>query len=774
MLNQFSFATKMFWREWRAGEWLIIFFAIFFAVTVTTAMHFYTDRLMRGVENQSAQFLGGNLALISSTPLAAHWKDQAKAMNLKHAEVWSYPSMIKTGEMFKLVNIQAVSSDYPLLTQPIVRPNAHMVWVDPRLVADDAVQLTKKIKIGASEFIVEKKLDNNIDNLNTGWLIAPRVMIRLEDVSATKTVISGSRIEYRLLLVGDKQSLENYRQVIQPSLKSGQRFIDSRTQQLLLQSILNNFDNYLQLILLVCLLMSGVAIAFSIHLYLHRHFSHVALWRCLGAKQNQIMLVIIMQLLWIVCIAGSAGVIVGYLLQNLIASLFQQFLTFPLPPISIRPVFLGFATAAFLLFAFSFPVIYMLPRTSPLYIWRGEVVLPQLRYGIYLAAIMLTLLVFLYLFLGITLLTLFFIDVILLAIGFLYVLNYFILQIIKIVSNHTNGFIKRGLNELVQHPQQVGLQFVGFTLVIMLLIVLFFIRTNLINQWRASLPKSTPNYFVINIAPEDLPALKQVLNKWHVAVEQLYPMVRGRLVALNGKPILSAIPKAALSHNALHRELNLSWMLQYPKNNKVVVGQAWNADDTDKQFVSVENDLAQTLNLKLNDRLTFQIGEQQFSATVANFRTLDWSSFSPNFYMIFTPAVLENLPTTYITSFYLSADQVGLVGHLQEQFPNISVIDVASLLLQIQHLIEKVTVAIQYLFFFALGAGVLIFITSLQAGMSERKETYELIRILGASKKFIILSLLVEFVTLFLIIIFIAYFGAKLISLLLAQRFFPS
>jgi putative ABC transport system permease protein len=298
----------------------------------------------------------------------------------------------------------------------------------------------------------------------------------------------------------------------------------------------------------------------------------------------------------------------------------------------------------------------------------------------------------------------------------------------------------------------VTLQFVGFTLILIALVTVGLVRSHLMTSWQNTVSTAAPNYFAINIAPTDLPALKTFFATNHLLIDGLYPMVRGRLTGLNGQPILSAVPLAAANNNALHRELNLSWMLTPPADNKMVSGRPLSAQDQGAALVSVEQKLADDLHLKLGDALTFQMGERTLNAKIVNLRSVDWSSFHPNFFMIFPPGVLETYPVTYITSFHLAAEQTLLLNQLVQQFPNITVIDIASLLAQAQDLLNKVTIAVQYLFLFALGAGILIFMVSLQASVDERQLTYRLLHILGASRRYITQSVLAEFVCLFSLI----------------------
>jgi len=776
---------RLLWREWRSGEWLVVFIALLLAVTAITALHFYVDRLMRGLDQQSATILGGNLVVSSATPIADTWKQKAKSLNLRTAEMWVYPSMASVNDKLQLVNLQAVSEHYPLLnhchpersegscTDQDAYPSSQTVWVEPRLLPLLSIKINDAITIGSANFVIKKLLTGELAAPNTGWMIAPRVLMRLSDVPATRTVLPGSRVDYRLLLAGDDNQIQQFRSFVTPQLQPGQRLLDIHDQQFVLRNILGRADDYLQLVLLVCLMMSGVAIALSIQQYLRRHYSHVALWRCLGAREKQITQIFVWQLMVMAFLSGVIGIALGFGMQAVLANLFVAYLHFDLPAAGIEPIALGFVISTLLLFAFAYPVVSVLPRTSPLYLWRNEIVASDSRRYVYFIGLLAMSFVLVYWMMNFSLLTLYFIDILIISVCVLYLLSLFLLKMIRDGLSHTSGTVRRGLSQLVQHPHSVGIQFVGFTLIITLLMVLGSVRTDIISRWNSSLPQTTPNYFAINIAPDEVNQLQQVFQQQHVPIEGVYPMARGRLIALNGKPIMEAVPEAARGHNALHRELNLSWMWQYPSDNKIMSGATWGEQDKGKAWVSAENSLKDDLHLRLGDQLTFQIGDQTVSAVIVNFRSVDWASFHPNFYMIFPPGLFDHFPATYITSFHLATTQTNLLNQLVQQFPNITIIDVADLLKQVQDIVGKISSAIQYLFLFALGAGILIFTTSLQASLDERQQTYYLLRVLGASKRYIHKSILVEFGCLALIIALVSFVLAKSITFLLLHYVFP-
>jgi putative ABC transport system permease protein len=775
MLSTIKLAAKFLWREWRAGEWFVVIIALLLAITATTAIHFYTDRLTRGLDLQSARFLGGDLAVSSPEPIPELWQQHARALQLRTTQVWSYPSVASANKQLQLVNLQAVGDEYPLIgkltNDSDYHPARGTVWVEPRLLPLLAVALNGQLKLGMASLVISKLLTPDVDLLNTGLAIAPRLMMRLADVPETRTVIPGSRVDYRLLIAGEKNQVQQFRQWLAPQVTNGQRLLDAGSQQASLHRVLQRAQDYMQLVLLGCLMMSGVAIALSIQQYMRRHYTQVALWRCLGARQVQIRAIIFWQLTIMALIAGVVSVSLGYLAQSIFADLFKDFLQFPLPATGLTPALLGLLTSVLLLFAFAMPVVWELPRTSPLHIWRNATGFNSMRKNGYLLVAFLLIACFIYYSMDFSLLTLYFLAMVLVSICALYGLSLFLLQLARRAMAHSEGALHRGLSQLIQYSDSVSLQFVGFNLILIALLVLGALRGFLIDDWRQTLPTTTPNYFAFNIAPTDLENVKSFFQQQHITLAGLYPMVRGRMVSINQQPVMLAVPSTARDNNALHRELNLSFMWDFPADNKIVSGKPWQQQDAGKALVSVEEKLGKDMQLKLGDSLTFQIGANRVTAVIANFRSLDWSSFHPNFFMIFPPGLLHDYPVTYITSFHLPATQITTLNQLVETFPNITVIDVAGLLQQMQDLVGKITMAMQYLFLFALGDGFLIFLTCIQASLDERRQTNRILRILGASQRYIRNSVLVEFVSLGLGIVLSATLIAGL-SIVLLEKFF--
>ncbi len=772
MVNSLRLAARSFWREWMSGQWTVVFFALVIAVASVTTLDFYTDRLKRGIENNNATFLGGDFIIKSTTPIPQKWVKKAERLQLRTTQVWSYPSVVTTlTHKMQLVNLEAVAENYPLLGDE-GRPTKKTVWIEPRLFSLLSIKEHDALMIGAAQFSVDKPLQTGNSLPDSGWSIAPRVRILLADVPATETVLPGSRVDYQLFVIGEPDTIQQFKTWLLPKLSADQRVVDVKNSEERLTSIISQVENFLQLALLVCLAMCSTAIVLSIQRYLQKHYSYTALWRSLGASQSQILGHYLYKLIFVTMVAGLLGVLLGYGAQHILAHLFQEYMQIVLPVAGSKPIYFGLLISVTLLFVFAYPVIRVLPSISPLYIWRREVSILQKQNTLYFIFAFLTLAGLVYALTEFSGLTLLFLNFIALCVAFFYALSLLLLAVLKKMLPHAKGVMRRGLSQLTQYADNTSLQFISFTLAFMLVLVLGMVRAHLLQYWQQSFSNQTPNYFAINIAPEDLRDLSALFKENNIALSGLYPMVRGRLVALNGQPIMQAVPSNARDHNALHRELNLTWMQKIPADNRMVQGDAWPEKNKNGTWISVEKKLAEDLKFKLGDSLTFQVGEKVILATIKNFRTVSWASFHPNFFVIFSPGIINHFAATYITSFHLAATQSEFLNQLIEEFPNVTIIDVASLLQQVQNIIGKITYASQYLLIFTLIAALLVFVASLQANMDERRNAYRLWKMLGASKRYVRQSMAIELGSILLVASFSAYFFATLFVYLIEMKVF--
>lgn len=783
-MNSIKLAVKFLLREWRSGELYILIAALIIAVAALSSISFYTDRVSRALDNQATELLGGNLVINSQTPISQQWLTQAKLSHLNNSEIIYFPTVVVAGQQLQLVDVKAVTNSYPLVGQlrastninqagQVINtiPSSGTIWVDPRLLSLLSVTIGSQITIGVQPFTISHILTYEPDIQSNVFTIAPRVLINQADVAKTQVVQPGSRITYSLLLTGSDTDLQNYKKWLTPQLTPHQRLLGIKEGRPQLQNTLQRAENYMHLAVIICVVLAGVAIGVTSRRYAQRHAQTVALLRCMGLTQGQILSIYIWQFILLGILGSIIGCVIGYFAQLLLANIFVGWFNIQLPAIVWSSAFIAIITGLCVLLGFTLAPLIQLKSITPMRILSRELYpLPTSSLLTYAGAIAV---------IGGFLLwhtsnwqfTLLLLYGIAFTVLVLYWAGFSLLRLTNLLAPSVGITWRYGITNLVRRSKSSIIQLIAFGLVIMTALLLIILRTNLIQTWQQQIPANAPNYFAINIAPEQVPAINQLLQQQHIISSGIYPMVRGRLITLNNKPIKQAVPSNEINNEALNRELNLSWTMQLPSDNHIVQGSWWSTNEINKPLVSMEVNLANELGIKQGDLLGFQVGDQQFQAKVFSLRTLRWDSFHPNFYMIFPPGVINKLPATYITSFYLSPAQKTVLLSLVKQFPSVTIIDIAELLSQTRHIIASITQAIEYILGFTLLSGLAILYASLQVSLEERLHESALMRALGASRKQIRLILATEFISLGMLAGLLGAICASIIAWLIADRF---
>lgn len=784
-MRLFFLAVKLLLREWRAGELYILLVALIIAVTALSSISFYTDRIARALDTQASELLGGDLVVTSPNPLPPQWQEKAQSLNLQTAAILIFPTVAVAGDQLQLVEVKAVPTNYPLRGHLSITDNPNgagqttnnipapgTVWVDTKLLALLSTKLGSTITIGALPLSITHLLTYEPDTESNVFNIAPRILMNVSDINRTKIIQPGSRVIYRLLLTGDAGNLSAFKQWIMPQLTPQQRLLGIKEGRPQVENILQNAENYLHLAVIVCVILAGIAIAVTARHYAHRHYDTVALLRCIGMTQRQILSILGRQLLLLGLIGSIVGCLLGYLSQVALEKIFSGWFNVQLPGISLSASFIAVVTGLCILLGFSVAPILQLKSVSPVRVLSREINVASPSFLLSYAgafAVIAALLLWHSPNVQLTLLLLYGIAFTVLI---LYWAGYAMIQLPRLFPPIIGVNWRYGLTNLARRSTSSTVQLVAFGLVIMVALLLIFIRSDLLTAWQKQLPANAPDYFAINIEPEQVNAFTQLLQQHHVTTSGVYPMVRGRLITLNGKPIKRAVPKGQENNEALNRELNLTWTTALASDNHIVAGRWFNAQDSGKPEVSVELNLARQLGFELGDQLGFQIGNQKITATIISARTLRWDSFHPNFYIIFPPGVLDKLPATYITSFYLPAAQKNVLINIVRQFPSVTLIDVAAVLAQARQIVFNMTLAIEYILVFTLLAGLAILYAALHASLDERLYEGALLRTLGASREQLHRILATEFICLGILAGLFAAVCASLLAYLLARQFF--
>ena len=725
-----------------SGVYLLII-ALVLAISATTALKFSNEQIQNAVALQAAEMLAADLVLSDNQPLEKKWQDQANQFALQQSKVTTFSSMAHTHEQFVMVNVKAIDDAFPLRGDIRVVPTADkiqagQVWLSARALDLLHVKVGDTVNIADASFKVTAQIEHD-SNQELGFSgFSPTVIISQADVARTHAIQVGSRVEYRLLMAGTagqtKQFEQNFK--LQQGQGAGAETPSANEQTSLrlrnasegntrLMKPIANLDTFLQLTNILTILLCGIAIALTSQRYVQQNQDYIALMRCIGATKAQILnayLALLSVVLMVAMAIGSlAGVSLGYgllqLMLQLIPHLQIQFSVFDL---LLGPLPIAMLTSAVVLLGFIVPSLWQLLNTPPIRVIRQQEKSVQSMLWMLLMGTA-SLVLFSIVLTENIVLTAWVIGAIILLCTVLYMLIWGGLKLIK--------SLKISISAYVRAPYQTAFQITALALGLSLITVLAVLRTDLLERWQQQLPEGTPNQFVYGLPPFDMPVFKAKLEQQGWQSTPLYPNIRGRLVAKNDQPFAEQLLK---SNNSLRRELNLTQTTEYPTDNKIVQGSAALKQVGD---VSVEVKTAEELGIKIGDRLTFSLPEGLVHAKVINLRSVEWESFSPNFFFIFAPKTMDENAGSYLGSFYVpEQDKKQLVPVIQ-QFSNTVFIDVSLILDEVKRLVNVLVQIITILALLVSVSGVLVLVACLNLLMDERKREVALLRSFGSSKQ---------------------------------------
>ena len=772
-------AFKGLRRDWRAGELRLIASAIVIAVASLSTVNFFTDRVRQATEIQATELLAADLVLRSSRPIDEALLDRAHQGSLQTTGTTSFRSMVVVGEKLQMAEVKAIEKGYPIRgtlrsseslfgeeQETTELPAAGEVWPDARLLQILGIKVGDNIKLGKSELLVTRILTYEPDRGGDIFNIAPRLLMNVADVENTGLILPGSRVQYRLLLGGSVSGIAEFRESLEGREDlQVQGIRDARPE---LRSALERAEQFLGLAVLVSISLAGLGIAMSAQRYASRHFDTCAIMRCIGAEQSTITRLFLTQLLLLSLAASLLGVLVAYLAQQGLGSLMRGLTSASLPEPSMFPVFIGLVAGVLTVLGFAMPQILRLKEVSPLRVMRRDLSpLPPGSFASYGAAV-LTLILLTPWQSGSLKLTLYTFAGLGLTAVLLVVFSKLLIGSLNRLRSSVGVAWRYGLANVARRANLSLAQILGIGLGITIMLLLTLIRTDLLESWRNQLPEGTPNYFLINIQPDEVEALSQFLTQKAQLSSDIYPMIRGRLLAINERAVSKDDYQDQRAQRLVSREFNLSFAQSMQEDNRLVSGQWWSQNEIENQF-SVEEGIAETLGIQLGDVLRYSIGGLEVSARVVNLREVEWDSFNVNFFVISNPQVLLDYPATYITSFFLPAEHKQLLSELVQKYPSVTVFDIDALLNQVRIIMEQVIKTVEFVFTFTLLAGIIVLLAALQTTHDERTYESGLLSSLGANRGQILASLSAEFITLGLIAGVLAAFAATAVELVLAE-----
>jgi putative ABC transport system permease protein len=784
-------SLRMTWRDWRSGELRFLLVALVVAVAALTSVGFFADRMRQALTRDANQLLGADVVVSADQPLDGKWRAEAKRLGLAVTDTVVFPSMAIAGQgdqaRSQLVALKAVAPGYPLRGRVKIAqradgpetvapdiPAAGTVWVDPNLLGALDVAIGDTLKLGDKVFRIAAVVSTEPDRGASFMNFAPRVMMPLADLAETHLVQDGSRVTYRLLAAGGTDQGRSFarwgeKRIEQEGLR-GVRLESLESGRPEMRATLDRAEQFLSLVSLLSAMLAAVAVGMAARRFMLRHIDACAMLRCLGLTQRNVTVLYLAEFLMVGIVGSLIGVAAGYVSHFVLLEWLGSLVAADLPQSGMAPAWQGLATGLILLLGFALPPILQLANVPHNRVIRREQVAPKP-----LAA--LTYVLGLSTFTGLLLwqagnpklgmLT---------AAGFLGGLAVFaavaalcmkFAHVARGAWSHPSW--RFALNALQRRPGAVVVQIVALALGLMALLLLTVIRGELVDAWRKSTPADAPNRFIINIQTDQKNEIEARLRQAGVAEPQLYPMIRGRLVRINERRITASSYVDSRARGLVEREFNLSAMTAMPPQNRVVQGK-W-LDDSRPQ-ASVEEGLAKTLGLKLGDRLVFDVAGQKIEAPITSLRKLDWGSMRVNFFVILNPALTDGTPETWITAFHLPDDKREFANRLVRDFPNLTVVDVGSMLRQVQNVIDQVVTAVEFLFLFALAAGVLVLYAALVASQDERTREAALLRALGATRRQLSHAQWIEFSLVGALSGLLAAGGAAAVGAVLARQVF--
>jgi len=777
-MTSFDFALRSISRDLKAGELTVLLVAIVLAVTSMTAVGFFTDRVARAVEAQAAATLAADLVVRSPAPITADFLAEGETQGLETASAVDFATVAIGGEDGRsLAIVVAVEGGYPLRGDLLITdelfgktytattiPEPGTAWVEPSLMARLDVDIGDTIKLGSAELRLAKVLEFRPDQSMGFMSLAPVALVHLDDVPAMDVIKPGSRVTYRQMFAGQPGTIEAFRTGVKPRLTEEEqlRSVESAGEQIV--AAIDRAKRFLTLASLVTVILAAVATAMAARRYAFRHLDTIALLKSLGATQSFIQRSMILQLVLIVAGTAMVGTTLGFYAQELLGVIAARYTPFELPVASMRASYLGLLTATTIAVGFALPHLLQLRTTPPLRVLRHDAAPAPLSatlvYGI--------------------------------AIGALVAMIWSIVQELKLLAAIVAGLLltagiavaagwalvrfftrfrggggiawRYGLANVSRRGGESVAQIVAFGIGLMVLLLLTVVRNDILDEWRQSLPEDAPNYFMLNIEPEDWGGIAELFEAEMGQAPDFLPFIRGRVSKLKGIPIDEYEFPRREGRQFVGRESNMTWAAKMPESNRLVAGEWWGEDYSGELQVSLAVGMARNLGLEVGDTISMNVGGEEITAPITSLRFINWDSLSPNFYLMFSPGDVEYLPQTYLTSLYIPDEKRYVLKELLKRYPEITLFDLEIILAQVRDIIDKASLAIQYVFIFTLLAGVVVLLAAVQVTRDERRFESAILHTLGARRGQILQGIAAEFVALGALAGFLAALGATFVG----------
>lgn len=796
-MNLLRHALRSLRREALAGDLLTVFAALVLGVAVMTAVGTLVNRVNLALASSTAEMLGGDLGLSGRSEPAAELAEEAQRRGLRSTRIAAFGSVLFHGEASQMATIKAVGDGYPLrgtlrvrgggtggLLDAATAPPPGQAWADPRLLQALGLRVGQRLEFGTGSVLIAGSLESEPDTSAELLTLSPTLMVNRADVDGTGLLGPGSRISYRLMFAGDDpEAIAQFRQWLQPRVQ-GLRLLGPGDTQRGVRQAFELSGRFLGLSALLAVLLSGVATALAANRFALRRIDQVAVLRCLGARQRDILAALALQLLLLAVPACMVGIGVGMAAQAGLVQILGELVPQRLPLPQATPALTGAGIGLLLLLGFGLPPLLRLRNVAPMRVLnRSFATLPPSSVLVYVGALAASL--------ALTIQVTGDLRLALWVLGGLAALallaaggGFALLMLVRGLQHRLHGNWRLGLAALTRRRLLAVMQLVGLSLSLCALLMLAVVGPGLLQQWRERLPDDTPNYFLMNIQPEQRQQVLDALRAQGVADPGVEPFATGRLLAINGAAPVRAQREAEAEEQDAQdqqspqdgreegdRPLNFSWRSSFPPANTLLQGRFWAADSTAAE-ASIEEGWARRYQVGLGDRITLQVGEQQRDYTITSIRKAEWNSFRVNFFVLVNASAVGATPHNLISAFHLPRDRASALATLVRDLPNLSLLDIDGVIREVRQVMDRVTQAIQLVMGFSLLAGVLVLLAALQATAGERRYDSAVLRTLGATRRQLRGAVLVEFGALGLLAALLAVGAAALIGVVVSRQVF--
>ena len=779
------YAIRSFRREMRSGELVVLLAAVALAVAALTAVGFLTDRIGKAVARQANEVLAADLRLRSPDPIPEQWHASAAEFGLATAETQTFPSVVFYGDESSLATVKGVNDTYPLRGKVRIAddlfgaerevdtvPAPGTVWADAALMARVGAEIGDTVSVGEADLSIDAVLTYRPDQSIGFASLAPSVMLNLADMPRTGLINEGSRVSYALLVAGEEDAVDGFYAAVEEELPESVRIRNREDSSERAGSAADRAQRFLSLTALISVLLSAVAIAMSARRFAQRRMDTVALMKSLGASQKFIVTAAAVQLVLLGVTGVAVGSAVGFAVEFAVTGLLADLFASDLPDPGLAPVWLGTGAALILLVGFALPSVIQLRNTPPLRVLRHDAMPPPPSRLFVAGSSLVAVSLLLYRMIGDATMLLIVLGGMLVVSTALYVMGRGLVSLMGRSRGGVGIAWRYGLANVARRGRDSAVQVVAFGLGLTVLLLLTFVRTDLLDGWQRTLDEDAPNNFLINIQPQERDSIAAVFQAADIEAPDFVPLVRARMSTINGEDVKTREYPVEDGEWMANREANLTWAETLSTSNELVAGEWWEPGYAGPPLVSVEEEAAMELGVDIGDSLVFLIAGREVELTIASFRKVNWDSFQPNFFMVLSPGALDGLPATYVASLKIGAEQKGALLNLVRKHPTVSVINLEVILTQIKGIIDKASLAVQAVFVFTLAAGIAVLFAAVQSTIDERRFESAMLRALGVRRRTVLSGVLTEFAAIGFAAGLLAAAGASILAAVIAVRLF--